>query len=490
MSGNKRSWVLATAGYLGIALFGVGCGGGEQALDQAYQLDHNDSDRDDQDDFGDQADWVMYNHDPGGSRWNRAETELNRRSVAGLHVLWSFPTPASVTGTPIVADNTIYAGDGSGRFYAFNRSGGVRWQRQEPAPITASAVVRGNLVIYGDQGGTIYGVDRQNGALHWQVRPNPHPTAAIYGSPTLVGEHIAIGIASNEEVVAGDPNYPCCNFRGSVVMLDPKDGSVQWQTFMISSSEFLNGSAGAAVWCSPTYDPESHTLYVTTGNNYTTRTTGKSDAIVALDSRNGQLRWANQRTPNDSWNIRFPFSLDHPDADFGDSPQVYKFHGRKVVGAGQKSGFYHVLDATSGATIHQIQVEPDGILGGLFADSAVADGVVYANGTNWPTGMDIPPVGGDLIAMAGDGSHELWRFSTPLSINVAGVAVAGGVVYFQSLLDGGLYALDSSSGTLLTRVAVGQGSSGPSVSRGRIYLGTGSFFSPPGTPGSIVALGR
>jgi glucose dehydrogenase len=59
--------------------------------------------------------------------------------------------------------------------------------------------------------------------------------------------------------------------------------------------------------------------------------------------------WSNQRTEGDLWNLRFPFSSENPDFDFGDSAQVYTLsNGRKVVGAGQKSGFYHVLDAATG----------------------------------------------------------------------------------------------------------------------------------------------
>jgi polyvinyl alcohol dehydrogenase (cytochrome) len=273
------------------------------------------------------------------------------------------------------------------------------------------------------------------------------------------------------------------------VLLDPRDGSSQWQTYMISAAEQLRGSAGIGVWSTPTYDQESQTLYVTTGNNYTTMTTGKSDAIIALNAQSGQFRWVKQRTPNDSWNLHFPFSSSHPDADFGDSPQIYQIHGRKVVGAGQKSGFYHVADATTGAVVNQVQLEVDGLLGGLFADSAVAQGTVFANGINWPTAPSGAPVGGDLFALSGDGSQQLWRFSTPSSVNMSGVAVAGGVVYFLSLQDGGLYALDARSGTLIKRVSVGPGTSGPSVSRGRVYVGTGSFFDPPGTPASLVALG-
>src|SRR6185369_16863488 len=101
------------------------------------------------------------------------------------------------------------------------------------APISASALVQGDNVFFGDQAGFIYALDRTNGALKWRVQPNPHPLAAIFGSPTPVGGNIVVGIASNEEAAAADPLYPCCSFRGSVVMLDPGDGRIVWQTYFV-----------------------------------------------------------------------------------------------------------------------------------------------------------------------------------------------------------------------------------------------------------------
>lgn len=502
MRSGNRLGSLASALFVGV--FGIGgmagiggCGAPqEQDLDQAAQLHRGESDWDDEEDWGEKGDWPMYNHDPSGSRWNRDERRLDRRSVADLQVKWSFPTPGAVTGTPVVADDTIYFGEGgligTGHFYAFSRSGTLRWQIQVPAGVTSSALVRKDLVIFGDQDGLIYGVDRRNGAVRWQVRPNPHPSTAIYGSPTPVGKYVAIGTSSNESVIeASDPNYPCCSFRGSMVLLDPRDGSIKWQTYTITEAESRGGASGASVWGTPTYDADTRTIYFGTSNNYNEPTSSMSDSVIALDARNGRIRWVNQRTPGDDWNIRFPFNDDHPDVDIGDSPQIYKIRGRKVVGAGQKSGFYHVLDAATGVAINQIQVEPSGNLGGLFADSALADGVVYANGTNWPDFYNQPPISGDIIAISGEGTRELWRFSTPGSPNISGVAVAAGVVYFQSFFDGGLYALDSRNGALLKRVTVGSGgSSGPSVSGGQVFVGTGNALVLPSTPGSLVALGR
>ena len=334
---TKRNW-FAHACCLIAALAWFDCGGDAPSVDQTSQLQQGDAAWGGGFDLQFPDDWRMYNHDPQGSRWNRTEVWLNRYTVKGLHTLWTFATPAAVSATPVVADNTIYFGDGSGRFYALDRQGHVRWQKQFPASITSSALIYRDLVVFGDQAAVVHGVDRTSGVERWAVHLDSHPAAAFYGSPTLVGQNIAVGVSSNEEAFAADPNYPCCSFRGSVALLSPTDGSVKWQTYMISNTELSNGSSGAGVWGSPSYDAESESLYVTTGNNYTVQTTGTSDAVISLDARSGKVRWVNQRTPNDSWNLRFPFSTAHPDADFGDSPQIYLSHGRKVVGAAQKSG--------------------------------------------------------------------------------------------------------------------------------------------------------
>src|SRR5262249_58754876 len=105
-----------------------------------------------------------------------------------------------------------------------------------------------------------------------------------------------------------------------------------------------------------------------------------------------------------------------------------------------------------------------------------------------------PPNRGIVSAVAADGSHELWRFETPFSPNLSGVAVANGVVYFQSI-SGMFYALDAGTGSVLAQVPTGGESGGPAVSRGQIYLGTGGtafqFIDPtlPLLPSATLALG-
>src|SRR5262249_27326419 len=274
-------------------------------------------------------------------------------------------------------------------------------------------------------------------------------------------------------------------------------GNIIWQTYTISDAESAAGSSGSPIWSSPTFDKGTNTIYATTGNNYSQPTQGTSDAFIAFDATTGAIKWTNQRTADDEWTFVFgDTSEEHPDFDIGDSPQIYKLDGRTYVSAGQKSGFFHVLDAETGEeAAPPVQLAPDGTVGGLFPDRAYANGFVFANGADWPGLLSgEPPNRGILSAVAADGSHELWHFDTPFSPNLSGVAVANGVVYFQSGLNGTLYGLDAATGAVLAHVNTGGQSSGPAISRGQIYLGTGDaaftfLTGQPLGPGSIVAVG-
>lgn len=429
------------------------------------------------------GDWPMFGHDPLGTRHNASEDRLGPGNVGRLRVLWRTATPGAVSGTPVVSGDTVYAGDTAGNVFAFKADdGSVRWRTPvSGASFTATAAVLRGRVVIGDRNtGTIYGLDKGNGKVVWQVRPNPFGRPAVWGSGTQVGKYLAIGIASNDE---GPP--PPFLSRGSLVLLDPQDGRVVWQTYTISPAEAAAGAAGASIWTTPVYDEETETLYVGTGNNFGDPPTATSDAVIALNARNGAVRWVNQRTAADTWTPRFQTG---PDFDFGDSPQLYRLpDGRKVVGEGQKSGAYHVFDAHTGAVIHSQQFVPGSTLGGLYTDSAVAGGIVFAPGNIRLPGT---PAQCALIAISGDGTQELWRFTTG-GPEANGVAVANGVVYFKPSSDPNLYALEMFTGQVLAAVNVGGSNSGPSISRGRLFLGTGNILAGFNfnIPGEVVAVG-
>jgi outer membrane protein assembly factor BamB len=101
-----------------------------------------------------------------------------------------------------------------------------------------------------------------------------------------------------------------------------------------------------------------------------------------------------------------------------------------------------------------------------------------------------------VVAISPDTRSERWRHERPtvpalggpapkaVYTNAgdpvaSGIAVAGGVIFFTGVASGKLVALDAASGSVLKEIDLGPVWSGPSVSRGRVYIGTGNTqFSP------------
>ena len=78
----------------------------------------------------------------------------------------------------------------------------------------------------------------------------------------------------------------------------------------------------------------------------------------------------------------------------------------------------------------------------------------------------------------------------------SGIAVANGVVSFTTLMSSTLVALDASTGKQLREIGLPPVWSGPAVSRGRVYVGTGNivlpdaaFLGPTKATGTLFSFG-
>src|SRR5438270_729604 len=100
-------------------------------------------------------------------------------------------------------------------------------------------------------------------------------------------------------------------------------------------------------------------------------------------------------------------SCAQQDLDFGASPNVFTdASGRKLVGTGQKSGVYHVFDATTMAPVWKTPVGPPSDFGGIVGSTAVDSSGIYGpittGGYLWS--LDTKG-GGRWVAPVPDGVH-------------------------------------------------------------------------------------
>jgi polyvinyl alcohol dehydrogenase (cytochrome) len=338
--------------------------------------------------------WPMYGHDVANTRTQPEASGLGPSAVPGLAPLWTFSTSSTGDGTgfnstPVVSDGCVFAGSFGGVAYALDaKTGHVLWQRKLEAPnpgsggaiVGAAAIDGGSVVFLVDEFVAPYAIalDRSTGAVVWKSAPFAPPltsSAAQAGSytnssPVLANGFIAAGYSPPE----GDPTA-----TGGFSLINARTGEVVKTTPTIPPEAQAEGYSGGGMWSTPAYDPATKYLYWGAGNpNSKTKQYRTTDAILKIDvdpSRPtfGQIVASYQGNVDQytkaleelshtaaceaSANPEVPDPLDDPvcgqlDLDFGAAANLFTLSdGTKVVGDLQKSGVYHVANATTMAPV-------------------------------------------------------------------------------------------------------------------------------------------
>jgi glucose dehydrogenase len=455
-------------------------------------------------------------------------------------VKWSYRNPAAKTvdkltgklgvpdsgfaNSPLVTTDTVYVGDVGGFIYALDRANGKeRWKINlraagfpgaHPANCTfASPILAdGKIIVAGGAieqllareqkyrctgRGFVVALEPRKGKVVWKydVGPAPAPLRPPVKIKDAWGEHV-----------------------------------------------FHSGPASSSVWCTPSYDAASGLIFFGTDTFNAPRQPTKDDpkldtkhscAAIAVDVRTGKEKWVTQINKGDIWHQGMrgydPATGLYKDQSIGDTPKPYTILvGRRmvrVVGFGCKNGGFYVLDLLSGAMLahtpvytgapavpprprpHPRTLALPGVAGGLQTGCATDGRAVYTNGMDaqlFITSADpkksfSPPTGGRVVSISLDTSKENWRHERPKVKAVgrkggkpaftdvgdpvaSGIALANGVAYFTTTVSNKLVALDASTGKTLKEIALGPVWCGPSVSRGRVYVGTGNLLFAPGDP--------
>ena len=537
------------------------------------------------------ADWPTYNHDVAGWRFNPAETTLGPENVATIVEKWRFPAEGSnetigvVHATPSVVAGEVYFGTATfSAFYKLTPDGKLLWVYRNPArrpvlppvagaPVTeklrgaasaagifGSALVVDDSVYFADSGGWMYCLDARDGTERWKVDtrdpkfPGAHFNNVLMASPVLANGKVVFGGGTLEQLFAGTSGYKGSTGRGFLVALEPATGKIVWKHDVGPKPErldppvviedawgrhaFESGPATSSVWSTPSYDPESETLFFGTDVNTAPRRptldnpsfhTPDSCAVVALDAATGQRKWNTQLNPGDVWTNAMrgydPKTSLYKDQSIGDTPKVYSLTvegvATKLVGVGCKNGGFYLLRADDGKVVRHTPLytgpptdppaEHDprvlalpSAIGGLQSGCATDGRTVFTNGIDAvrlgtqasPFAPGQIPTGGRVTATSADLSFERWRHERPRiaamggqpgrpmyrdvgDIVASGIALGNGVAYFTAVGSGRLVALDAATGALLKEINLGPVFAGPSLSRGRVYVGGGNTLWTP-----------
>ena len=354
--------------------------------------------------------WNGWGQDIENTRY-QPEPALRASDVPKLALKWAFGFQGSaVAGQPTVVDGRLFVLSSAGRVYSLDAKTGCTYWTFNAAAGTRTAIAIGEFApprsaaaassrvlapsrhkrgakskpkisltdahldilkapsaaFFGDDSGAVYALDAQRGTLLWKTQVESHAQARIVGAPTLYHEHLYVVVASNEQSAAVDAAYACCTFRGSVASLDMTTGRILWKTSTITEEPHSYrkaagvqalGPAGAAVTAAPALDTKRNLLYVGTGGSLTDVPQPLTDAVVALDLTDGQVRWSKQFARHDTAGA----------ADFGSSPILRTLaDGKQILLAAQRSGIVYALDPDRGGEVlWQTKVAEDNVPTGI-----------------------------------------------------------------------------------------------------------------------------
>ncbi len=461
-----------------------------------------------------------------GTRFIPADVAaLDAADVPKLELKWAFAYPGAsrARSQPVPYGDALLVGSQSGAVYALSLADGCAvWTFEADAEVrSALAVSRdGARAYFGDIRGTVYAIDPTTGTEVWRARADDHPDVTLTGSLRLHDDTLYVPLSSSEWATAADPSYGCCTFRGGVAAFAAADGAHLWTTYSIAQAPQPRGErndmgaelhhpAGAPVWNMPTLDTTRGQIYVGTGEAYTSPAADTSDAVLAIDARTGERRWAYQSIPGDAWNMacfigggpNCPVE-DGPDLDIGAPPILLRGSARDLVVAGQKSGHVFALDPDTGSLVWRVKIGRGGFAGGVHWGMATDGQRIYApnadtvftgrfTGERKPGLFALDPADGSTLwfAAAPDVCAEADKPACDPGFSAAVTAIPG--VVFAGAFDGHLRAYDAASGALLWdfdtnrafdsvsgEVARGGSieSDGPVVYRGHVAVNSGYLF--------------
>ncbi|HET7757627.1 MAG TPA: PQQ-dependent dehydrogenase, methanol/ethanol family, partial [Steroidobacteraceae bacterium] len=493
-----------------------------------------------------EGEWRMPAKDYAATRYSGL-TQINAQNAHALHPVWTFSTGVlgGHEGQPLVVGDTMFVvTPWPNVLYAFDLSREgypLRWKyRPDVSPdaigeaccdsVNRGAFYAGGKIVYNLLDGHTVAVDARSGRELWKTQvADVRSGETITMAPLVVGDRVIVGASGGEfgiygwikgiELASGRIVWTAHNLGPDADMLvrpdtfrPPYGGAVGQGAGSWPGESWKNG--GAPVWGWISYDPQLDLIYYGTGNAApydAERRAGDNKwtaSVLARRPGTGELVWAYQFTPHDSWDYDATGAMILADLTIDGHPTKALVHF-------DKNGFAYTLDRATGrllvaapfarvtwaksvdlATGRPV-VEPamqtgvsrgnvQGICpsleGGVspsspaafsprthwfysssnnFCMSFAAAPATYLRGTPY-MGVDSPysagPGGylGAFIAWDAATGRKVWEDKEPFP-SWSGALVTAGDVVFYGTLDGWFKSVDARTGRLLSKFKVGSG---------------------------------
>ena len=460
-----------------------------------------------------------------------AQAGLRTSDLRELELAWAlgFPKATAMRSQAAVVGSTLFLPVADvQRLFAIDISAHpcVQWVYQHETPLRTSAAfghLRGGrkVIVFADIASKVHMLDASSGQLLWIQHVGLYQFSLTTGTPVIHEDRVYVPISQYEISLGGNDNHECCKTHGAVTALDALTGKKLWTTHTMEAAKpirdrgdgkMIYGPSGAPIWNSPAIDTKRGVLYVGTGEATSEPAAATTDAILAIDLKDGRIRWSFQATENDIFltgcflnpkGLNCPKQTVNRDVDFGASVIIaQRADGSDVLLAGQKSGTVWALDPDRGGKVVWRQDFGEGSpLGGIHWGIAYDGTRVFAP-INRPYGLKPPPGGSQkpgLHAVSVDTGKVEWTYSaqpdctgkraelvkscaTNIGFSGAPTVIDGAVI--SGSLDGFLHAFDAKTGEVLFKfdtarpfdTANGVTASGGSIDNASIVAANGMLF--------------
>ncbi len=320
------------------------------------------------------GDWLTYNGKLSGNRYSEL-TQINATNVNQLALKWVFSVPLwksllpdtnyfvenmryfGLEATPIVADGIMYVTGPNAAFALDALTGREIWVYSRPRTrelvgdaalgTNRGVAVLGDKVFMVTDNAHLIALNRTTGHVMWEVvMPEESQHYGSTVAPLVVKDMVIAGVSGGD-----------WGIRGFVAAYKASTGEPVWRFWTIPGKgepgyETWKGKeptfGGGSTWLTGSYDPETDTLYWSTGNPFPDSDDRDrpgdnlyTNCILALNPGTGKLKWYYQFTPHDvhDWDATEPAVLVAP---------RYRGQDRKLLLHADRNGFFYVLDRKDG----------------------------------------------------------------------------------------------------------------------------------------------